>query len=168
MRKIKLFIACSLDGFIAREDGSVGWLFTGDYGYRKFYDSVDTVLMGRKTYELGLKLGETYREKRTIVFTKRKNIKKVGNAEFVPDVASFTKKLKAQRGKYIWLVGGSEIVSVLLNSSLIDELQIFVHPIILGKGIPLFSNIKKEVKLKLVKTHAFKDGLVELHYKAIK
>lgn len=164
MRKIKLFIACSLDGFIARENGGIDWLFTGDYGYKKFYASIDTVLMGRKTYELGLKLGETYREKRTIVFTKRKNLKKVGNAELVSDIVLFTKKLKKQEGKDIWLVGGGEIVSVLLNNKLVDEMQIFVHPLVLGKGIPLFPNIKKEVKLKLVETFAFKDGLVKMRY----
>ena len=164
MRKIKLFIACSLDGFIARENGGIDWLLTGDYGYKKFYASIDTVLMGRKTYELGLKLGETYMEKRTIVFTKQKNLKKVGNVKLVSDIVSFTKKLKKQKGKDIWLVGGGEIVSVLLNNKLVDEMQIFVHPIVLGKGIPLFPNIKKEVKLKLVETFAFKDGLVKMNY----
>jgi len=165
MRKIKLFVACSLDGFIAREDGGVDWLFTGDYGYKEFYDSIDTVLMGRKTYELSLKLGETYKDKKAVVFTTKKNFKKVGNVEFLSNVVEFTKKLKSTKGKDIWLVGGGEIVSLLLNSNLIDEMQIFVHPIILGKGIPLFKNIKNEIKLKLVENFAFEDGLVKINYR---
>ena len=168
MRKIKLFIASSLDGFIAREDGGIDWLFTGDYGYAKFYNSIDTVLMGRKTYELGLKLGEYYKGKRVIVFTKQKNLKKLENVEFVSNVVDFTKKLLKTKGKDIWLVGGGEIVSLLLNNNLIDEILLFVHPIILGKGIPLFKNIKKEVKLKLIETFAYEGGLVKLYYKVSK
>ena len=88
MRKLKLFIACSLDGFIAREDGGIDWLFTGDYGYTKFYNSVDAVLMGRKTYELALKLGEIFADKRNVVFTRQKNFKKSSNVEFVSDIVS--------------------------------------------------------------------------------
>ena len=167
MRKIKLFIACSLDGFIAREDGGIDWLFNGDYGYNKFYDSIDTVLMGRKTYELALKLEESYKDKRAIVFTRQKNLKKSSNVEFVSDIVSLTKKLKNSKGKDIWLVGGGEIISVLLNNNLIDEMQIFVHPIILGKGIKLFQNIKKEVRLKLAGTKNYKSGLVQLNYKVL-
>ena len=168
MRKIKLFIACSLDGFIAREDGGIDWLFTGDYGYTKFYNSVDVVLMGRKTYELALKLGEDYKDKKVIVFTRQKNLKKFSNIEFVSDIVPFTKKLKTEKGKDVWLVGGGEIISVLLNNNLIDEMQIFVHPIILGKGIPLFKDIKKEIKLKLVETKEFEDGLVKVEYKILR
>src|SRR3989338_6215947 len=134
MRKIRLFIACSLDGFIARKDGSIDWLFTGDYGYKKFYDSVDTVLMGRKTYELGLTFNEHNKGKRAIVFTTRKNLKKFPNVEFVSDAVPFTRKLKKGKGNSIWLVGGGEIVSVLLGNGLVDEMQIFVHPIVLGNG----------------------------------
>jgi len=169
MRKIRLFIACSLDGFIASENGEIDWLFTGgDYGYKKFYDSVDTALMGRKTYELGIKLGEKYTKKRNIIFTRRKNLKKVGNAEFVRDIIPFTRKLKREKGKDIWLVGGGGIVSILLNNDLIDEMQIFVHPFVLGKGIPLFPKVKKDVKLKLTKIFAFRDGLVRLGYIVLK
>ena len=168
MRKIKLFIASSLDGFIARENSGIDWLFTGDYGYAKFYNSIDTVLMGRKTYELSLKLGESYKGKRAIVFTKQKNLKKLENVEFISNAVNFTKKLKNSKEKDIWLVGGGEIVSLLLNNNLIDEILLFVHPIILGKGIPLFKNIKKEVKLKLVRTKYYNDGLVEMNYRVSK
>ncbi|HLC62046.1 MAG TPA: dihydrofolate reductase family protein, partial [Candidatus Nanoarchaeia archaeon] len=133
-------------------------------GYKKFYDSIDTVLMGRKTYELALKLGENYKDKKAVVFTRQKNLKKVGNTEFVSDVVPYTKKLKSTKEKDIWLVGGGEIVSVLLNNNLIDEMMIFVHPIILGKGIPLFKNINEDIKLKLVGAFAFNDGLVKMNY----
>ena len=168
MGKIKLFIASSLDGFIAREDGSIDWLFTGDYGYAEFYKSIDTVLMGRKTYELTLKLNEEHKGRKVYVFTKQKNLKKLGDTKLVSDPINFTKKLINIKGKDIWLVGGSEIITIFLNNSLIDEIILYVHPIVLGKGIPLFKNIKKEVRLKLVKHKSYDDGLVQIYYRVLR
>lgn len=168
IRKIKLFIACSLDGFIAREDESVDWLFTGDYGYAEFYNSIDTVLMGRKTYEISLQLGDFHKNKKIYVFTKQKGLKKLPNVEFISDAVDFTKKLIKSKGKDVWLIGVGEIVSVLLNNNLIDEIILYVHPIIIGNGIPLFKNIRKEVKLKFIKCVSYKDGLVQIDYKVLK
>jgi len=167
MRKVKLFIASSLDGFIASEDGSVDWLPTdGDYGYKKFYDSIDTVLMGRKTYDQILGFGEyPYSGKKGYVFTKDPKIGKDSNVEFVSEVIDFTSGLVASPGEDIWIVGGAEIITILLNSDLIDEIILTIIPIVIGKGIPLFNDIKKEVKLQLVNSTDYKDGLVQLHYK---
>ena len=166
MRKIVLFIASSLDGFIAREDGGIDWLFSdGDYGYSKFFKSVDTVIMGRKTYEVSLTFGDyPYNGKKVYVFTRKKSIRPDGNAEFVSDPVSLCKKLKKLPGKNIWLVGGSEIVSVLINAGLVDEIILSTHPIILGSGIPLFNCIKKEIKMRLVKSVKFGSGLLQAHY----
>jgi len=168
-KKIKLFIACSLDGYIAKEDGSVDWLpQSKDSGYDNFYKSIDTVLMGKKTYEQILTLGKyPYKDKTSYVFTRNPNQKKKDeNVEFTTEVEEFTKKLVLFSGKDIWLVGGSDLISTFLNLKFVDELILSVIPVVLGKGIPLFKNIKKEIKLELIKTTEY-DELVELSYKVI-
>jgi dihydrofolate reductase len=151
MRKIRLYIASSLDSYIASEDGSIDWLFSdADYGYAKFYDSIDTILVGRKTYDQSLKFDEyPYKGKKVYVFTRRTERKMNNNAHDVEyidqDIPGFTRHLIRQSSvekKDFWLLGGGELVSVLLNANLIDEIIVSVHPIILGKGILLFSNIK--------------------------
>ena len=170
MRIIILFIASSLDGFIARENGDVSWLFTdADYGYKNFYKSVDTVIMGRKTYEKSLEFEkEPYKDKKCYVFSRNKSPRKFENVEFVNDAVSFAKKIIKSKGRDIWLVGGSDIISIFLNNGLLDEVIIYQHPVILGRGIPLFKKIKKDVKLKFVKSRIYKSGLVQLNYEVLK
>ena len=167
MGKVKLFIASSLDNFIAREDGAVDWLFTGDYGYRDFLFSIETVLIGRKTYEQALTFGETYDGKQVYVFTKQKDLRRLNHVEFVSDVVPFVKEIVKVEGD-LWLVGGGEIVTVFLNNDLIDEIMLFVHPLLLGKGVPLFKGVEKEIKLEVVETFAFTSGLTKLHFKVLK
>ena len=168
MRKIKLFIACSLDGYIAKEDGSVNWLpENADSGYDQFYSSIDTVLIGKKTYEQILTFGKyPYTNKISYVFTRSPNQKKDENVEFTSEIEEFTKKLVSSSGKDIWLVGGSEIASTFLNLRFVDELILSIIPVVLGKGIPLFKNIKEEIKLELVKTTEY-PKLVELSYNVL-
>ena len=167
-RKVKLFIASSLDGYIAREDGDVSWLFSdADYGYSQFFASIDTVLMGRKTYDklLGFGIEYPYRGKKSYVFTR--SIKRANdpNVEFVSeDAADFVQKLAGSQGGDIWVDGGSEIISALLNAGLIDEIIVSVHPVVLGRGIPLFKNVQRQIDLKLVKSISYPGGLVLLHY----
>ncbi len=169
MRKIKLFIASSLDGFIAREDGSIDWLpQSGNSGYEEFYKTIDTVIIGRKTYEQILTFGKyPYEGKKSYVLTKNTTIKKEGNVEFVFEAEKLVKELISSSGKDIWLVGGAELVSVFLNQDLIDEIILSIIPVVLGKGIPLFKNIRRETKLQLLKTREY-DELVELNYKVKK
>lgn len=166
-RRLKLFIASSLDGFIARKDGSIDWLFTdADYGYRDFFSSIDTVLVGRKTYEQSLAFfeGAPFSGKLCYVFT-RKAGGKAAQVTFVSgEIAEFTRGLKDEPGSDIWLVGGSEIIVSLRH--LIDDFIISVHPVILGGGIPLFTGDWEEKALALVNASSFKSGLVQLHYKA--
>lgn len=164
MRKIRLFIACSLDGYIAREDGSVDWLFTDqDYGYKKFYRSIDTVLMGRKTYEKAIQLGDTFRGKEAFVFTKKKMASPLANVRFVRSPVHFARRLKGSPGKGIFLIGGGEIIREFLDAGLIDEMMVFVHPIILGAGVPLFPK-GREIALEARGTKMFSSGLVMLRY----
>lgn len=177
MRRIKMFIASSLDGFIAREDGSIDWLFTDDdYGYQEFYESVDAVIMGRKTFEKGLELGggiNPTRDKKNYVFSRNQQslggMEKDDEVEFVgKDVRKFVEKLVDSSGKDIWLVGGSEIISILLKADLLHDIILSIHPKILGKGIPLFKNTEKEMIRKMVNSKAFDSGLVQLHYTIFK
>ena len=165
MRKIILFIASSLDGFIAKRNGNVDWLFMdADYGYSKFYSKVDTVIMGRKTYEKALEFEKhPFKGKKAYVFTRKSSLK-AKNIDLVSDPVTFTKKLKGLSGNNIWLVGGSDIISILMNAELVDKIVVSIHPILLGKGIPLFQNIKKEINLSLAKSVKFDSGLLQLHY----
>jgi dihydrofolate reductase len=177
MRRIKMFIASSLDGFIAREDGSIDWLFTDDdYGYQEFYESVDAVIMGRKTFEKGLELGggiNPTKDKKNYVFSRNQQslggMEKDDEVEFVgKDVRKFVEQLVDSSGKDIWLVGGSEIISILLKADLVHDIILSIHPKILGKGIPLFKNTEKEISLKMINFKAFDSGLIQLHYTIFK
>ena len=170
MEKIILNIASSLDGFVARENGDIDWLSdTGKSGYDEFYRTVDTVIMGKTTYDQVLTFGEyPYKDKKSIVFTRKNNItSKIKNVEFVSDVDKFVKDMLPEMKGNIWLVGGSKTISSFLNHGLIDEMILSVIPVILGKGIPMFHGIQQETKLELVKTTTY-DKLVELQYHVLK
>ena len=170
MRKLVLYIATSLDGYIAGPSGEIDWLFTDqDYGYSEFFASVDTVLMGRKTYQQALGFGEyPYKGTRGFVFS-RTSRSADNNVTFVSgNIASFVTKLKSTPGKNIWLVGGSEIVSECVRNDLIDEFSLFVHPIILGAGIPLFSEGLPKRSLKFIRSGSFSSGLVQVSYERVR
>lgn len=156
MRRIILNIASSLDGYIARKDGSVDWLPTGDddFGMKRFMDSVDTVLLGRKTYEqiLTFDCDYPYADKKIYVFSKNPRAENKDNVEFVSEIVDFSKKLVELPGKDIWLVGGSEIISVFLKEGLIDEVVLSMVPVSLGSGISLFKDVGKDMKFEILET----------------
>ncbi|KKH49348.1 dihydrofolate reductase family protein [Methanosarcina sp. 1.H.A.2.2] len=171
--RIKLYIACSLDGFIAQENGSIDWLTEyesspkTDYGYSEFYASISTVLMGRKTYEQVLSFGDwPYGEKKTYVFTRQKEpLLRENNVEFVSgDVGEFMRQVQENTDEDIWLVGGSQLIKAFLEEDLVQDLIIFVVPLILGSGIPLFDRIGKEVRLRMIDTERYESGLARLEY----
>lgn len=169
MRRIVYFVASSLDGFIARADGGIDWLFTDqDYGYAAFLDSIDTVVMGRKTYDLCLSLGAyPYTNQKSYVFTR-------GNATFAhasavrEPVADFVARLRQEPGKDIWLVGGGELAGAFFAADAVDALQVFVHPRLIGTGLPLAVGLPRDVPLRLEETHAFTTGLVKLAYRVVR
>lgn len=170
MRKVKLFIATSLDSFIATTDGGVDWLFGDrDYGYGDFYNSIDTTLMGNKTYKQILEFGVDfpYSDKTNYVFSKQPH----KNTEFVSfigeDLVSFVLSLKQKEGKDIWLIGGGEINGFFLSHHLIDEIILSVHPVILGQGLPLFSCQLKQQDLRLLNCKTFPSGLVQVLYEVL-
>lgn len=174
MRKIKLYIAISLNGKIAKKDGSVDWLETipnpekSDYGYGTFYGSVDTTIMGYQTYSqiIGWGIPFPYTGKKNYVFTRDGSHSDTEDVEFVStDHINFLKSLKKKSGKDIWLIGGGMINTMLFNEDLIDELMIYVMPIVLSDGIDLFGNFPKEMILNLVGSKSYPGGVVELKYK---
>lgn len=173
-RKVVLFIASSLDGYIATEEESLDWLERvegeGDNGFSEFYDTVDTVLMGKKTYDWVMRQDLKkfpYKGKATFVFT-RSAVEDTGDVSFVnKDIQSFIYHLKNKDGKNIWLVGGGDLVQSFLQAELIDEIIVTVAPTLLGKGIPLFKKQDLSFDLELKGVRNFKQ-FVELHYEVKK
>ncbi len=170
MRKVIVYIATSADGYIARKDGDVSWLDRprpkGNYGMAAFYKSVDTVIMGRKTYDIALKFGqESYPGKKNYIFSRTRRRNQSPNVEFVNEtVGDFATGLRNDKGKNIWLVGGGGLVASFLDAGHIDEFIIHVIPIFIGKGIPLIQPRHRSVSLTLRSSQAYSDGVVRLHY----
>jgi dihydrofolate reductase len=173
-RKIIAYLATSADGYIARPDGGVEWLDRprppGDYGMEKFFRSIDTILLGRKTYDVALRLsggkgiGSGQRVK-NYVFSRRPPKSHTADVEFVREpVARFAKRLRATPGKDVWMMGGGGLIGSFLDAGEIDEFVIHVIPTIIGKGIPLVAPRHRLVPLRLLSSRRFSDGVVRLHY----
>lgn len=170
-RKTIVYIASSADGFIARPNGAVDWLerpgSKGDYGMKEFYRSVDTCILGRKTYDMAVSFGmpEGYAGKKNYVFSR--TLKKAANPKVMvinKDVAQFSEQLRSQKGRNIWLVGGAELVAAFLDCGQVDEFIIHVVPVLIGEGIPLVAPRHRDIPLNLLESKAFEDGVVRLHY----
>lgn len=169
-RNLVLFIASSLDGYIATKDESLEWLFKvegeGDNGFSEFYETVDTILMGKRTYDWVMKQ-ETekfpYKNKECYVFT-RSPYKETEYVKFVnDDINNFVNKLKNKDGKNIWVVGGGELLNSFIQEDLVDEFIITIAPTLIGNGIPLFKEGNQELELSLKGTKRF-NQFIELHY----
>lgn len=155
-RKVVLYIAASLDGYIATNEHNLDWLFAvegeGDNGYSKFLETVDTILIGRVTYDWVMEHENgqfPYKGKECYVFT-RTDRAADENVTFVSgDVPRFLADLKKKEGKNIWLVGGGDLLSTFIKEKLVDEMIISIAPVLIGKGIPLFMNNDFETALTL-------------------
>ena len=176
-RKVIVHIATSADGYIARPDGDLDWLTSrpapeGFYGMNAFMKSIDTMLIGRKTYDASLRLGATFDSKksRTIVFSRDAPPADVpSGVEFVNDpIGPFTSHLREQPGKDIWLMGGGDLIASFLDEHAIDEFVISVVPVFIGDGVPLIARRHRNVPLDLQSTERFDDGLVQLRYRVLK
>lgn len=175
-RKVIVHIAASADGYIARPDGDLDWLTSrpapkGFYGMNAFMKTVDTLLMGRKTYEEGLRLGGTFDSKnRTIVFSRQPPPPNLPpGVEFVnAAIGSLVGSLREQPGKHMWLMVGGELIAAFLDADAIDEFVVSVVPVFIGDGIPLIARRHRHVQLKLLATDTFPDGLVQLHYDVLR
>jgi len=171
MRKLILYIAASLDAYIARPDGDTSWLhderFTlegEDFGYSALLQSIDTTLMGHSTYQviLGFDMPFPYADKVNYVFS-RSSQPNAAHVRFVgEDAVAFVRQLKQEPGQDIWLIGGGQINTLLLNAGLIDEFILTYVPVILGSGIPLFAAGAQEKQLRVVERKNYPNDFVQL------
>jgi len=179
MRKVTLGLANSLDNYIARKDGGSDWLHwnkeIADIS-AKFMKTVDALLIGRKTYEVMVAFGQTsYPGAKNYIFsraprkhaalkkilgTKRTSIQVVSE-----DAEAFVKKLKRRKGRGICVFGGGELARSLFEADLIDEVVLNIHPVLLGSGIPLFPQMKRQIDMKFLKAQPLKDGCLLVYYR---
>ena len=171
-RKVIVHIAASADGYIARPNGDLEWLTSlpapeGFYGMVAFEQSIDTKVLGRKTYEESLRLGEKFdATQRTVVFSRQAPPADVPpGVEFVSGaIGPFVSRLREESGKNVWLMGGGELIAAFLDEDAIDEFVVSVVPVFIGDGIPLIARRHRHVPLTLRSVERFDDGLVQLHY----
>jgi dihydrofolate reductase len=169
MRKLKLYIATSIDGKIAGPNHELDWLPEDegeDFGYYDFYATIDTTIMGYKTYDICVGFGDwPYKDKKNFILSRNPDRNIIKEAELVTqDPITFVKGLKEQQGKDIWLVGGGEIIKLLHDAQLIDEYLFTYIPVILGEGIEMFPNLQHKQKLNLAQHKVYENGVVSLHY----
>jgi dihydrofolate reductase len=169
MRSVVLGVGLSLDGYIARLDGAVDFLFMPkDYSMASFFASVDIAIMGRKTLEAGLKMsgGSLPRINMPMyVFSKSKPAGERDGVIFVDETpAAFIRKLRRRSGKDIWLMGGGELARAFLNADLVDRLRLGVVPVVLGEGIPLFPSGFPQRDFTLLENKTYSKGLIALTY----
>lgn len=173
MRKVTFGGAPSLDGYFARKDDAVDWLMPSSEAgkvMRDYWKTIDTIVMGRKSYEAALKMRggkeNLYAGIKTYVFSRTLKPRKDGPLEIVADdAAEFVKRLRKTKGKDICVMGGGNLARSLLEAGLIDEIGFNVHPVLLGSGIPLFHEMKRQIDLKLLDCQRFKNGCVYVSYR---
>ena len=169
MRKVVLGLGISLDGYIARPDGSVDFLFMPkDYSMAEFFKTVDTSVMGRKTYEVGLAMAgddfdpgmKAYVFSRTVPPGGRKKFTFVNETP-----AELIERLRKESGKDIWLMGGGELARDFLKADLVDEIYLGIVPVLIGEGIPLFPSGFPQREFELLENKSYSRGLVALKYR---
>jgi len=172
MRKVKFSIANSLDNYIARKDGASDWILGGEEAasaMTEFWQNIDAVVIGRKTYEPVLKSGspfpsfpgvKNYVLSHTLKESSNKNVEIVRE-----DAVAFIRKLKTQEGKDIFVMGGGLLARPLFEANLIDEVGVNIHPMLLGSGIPVFHEMRHQIDLELIECNTFKNGCVSIRYR---
>ena len=172
MGKVVLYIAASLDGYIAAKDGSVSWLEPfeksgEDYGYQAFINRLGAIIMGGNTYRQVLEFGAwPYPGITCYVVTRRPLAYQPDDSirPFSGEVGKLVQQIKREMEKDVWLVGGADLITQFVNQSLINEYMLFFMPVFLGEGIPLFQNLKSPARLKLVEATTYPSGVAQLHY----
>lgn len=167
--KITVYIATSIDGFIAREDGGLDWLdrvggYDNDYGFAELVGSIDGAVMGRKTYEVASTVQDwPYKGKRVIVLSKTLEAVRPDAELYSGEVEDLARKLHAEGVRHVWVDGGATI-GQFLRAGLVDRMILSVIPVILGSGVSLFGRLGKEVDCKLVSAQGYPSGLVQMCY----
>lgn len=186
MRNLVYFMHSSLDGFVAGSNGEMDWITVDDEIFdfvSTMTDHVDTALYGRVTYQMMEAYWPTageqpnanrhdkehsiwYKNVSKVVLSKTINETGLLNTKVISDnLSENINKLKQQPGKNILIFGSPRASYSLLNAGLVDEFWIFINPILLGQGIPLFKNVPELIKLRLLDTTTFTSGVVALHYR---
>jgi len=184
MRKVIIYTSTSLDGYIARPDGNIDWLYPPgttaeeyekanestpeeDHGYETLAARIDTTLMGHNSYKVvaGFDLPFPYTDTTNYVFSRSATTEDDEHVKFITgDIPAFVQQLKKEPGKDIWLIGGGQINSLLLEHGLVDEMILTMVPITLGQGIPLFAGENVENLFELQSTNSFDSGFVQMTY----
>ncbi|NCU03563.1 MAG: dihydrofolate reductase [Chitinophagaceae bacterium] len=174
MRKLCLFIATSLDGYIAKPNNDLSFLKLvekegEDYGYAEFTSSIDTIILGRKTYDYVLKeIGTSHYDngdRDVYVITRTERPQQGRTIFYTGNIAALINRLKSEQGKNIYCDGGAELIDALLQQDLIDEMIISIIPVLVGDGTRLFKDGRPEQTLEFIEAKTFETGLTQLHYK---
>ena len=182
MRIVTYGAACSLDGFITARDGTMDWLhFSRDVEktMARYWTTVDTVLMGRKTWEFANAAGGSEgrsgsdptaqpadpAQPKTYVFSRTLREVPAGAELVSSDAGAFVRALKAQPGQGICVMGGGELATSLFEAGVIDEVGLNVHPILLGTGVPLFRDTGRHISLELAESRTIDGGCVLSTYR---
>jgi dihydrofolate reductase len=172
VRKVTFGGANSLDNYLARKDHSVDWLLWGDEAaavMADYWKTFDTILMGRKTYEVALRHSKgkaPYPAMKTYVFSRTLKSQADGTVTIISeDAGGFVRELKAQAGKGICLMGGGELAKSLFEAQVIDEIGFNIHPVLLGSGVPLFHPMDRQIDLELLECKPFRNGCVLVTYR---
>lgn len=177
MRKLSLFIAASLDGYIAKPNDDLSFLKLvekegEDYGYAAFTAGIDTIILGRKTYDYVLReIGTSHYDngqRDVYVITRTAQPPKGRTTFYTGNLNDLVQQLKSGRGKNIYCDGGAEIINTLLQHDLIDEFIISIIPVLVGNGTRLFKDNRPEQQLEFINAKSFESGLIQLHYQRIR
>jgi dihydrofolate reductase len=176
MRKILLQLAVSLDGYIEDEMGAFDWCFTDqDYGMSEFLKRIDTLFMGRKSYDISQSMAidpddpylRSIAHIKQYVFTQNKDLRS-DQVQFISgDIIHWIKEFQSRPGQDIWLFGGAELISTLIEHRLVDEMILAVHPVLLGGGKSLITHQSRRIQLQLLSSTPYSTGLVMLTYKIL-
>ncbi len=167
MRRVTFGGANSLDNFIARQDDAVDWLLWSkevNAIMKAYWKTIDTVVMGRKTYDVTARLGSgAYPGVKNYVCSRTLKRSPHADVELIQDAAEFVASLKQERGKGICVLGGGVLARSLFAADLIDEVGLNIHPVLLGSGVPLFREMQ-QIDLKLIECRQLSRGCVLLRY----
>ncbi|HUR10281.1 MAG TPA: dihydrofolate reductase family protein [Flavitalea sp.] len=172
MRSVILGVAVSLDGYIEGPNGEYDWCFTDrDYGLSDFFKKIDAIFVGRKTFEMaenankGKKRKDPFAHFDKYIFSNSLKVIPEGYHLMSGDIISKVREIKNREAKDIWLFGGSELTSSMINANLVDELWLSIHPVLLGGGKPLFHNLRSRKQLTLKHHHIYENGLIQTIYR---
>jgi dihydrofolate reductase len=169
MRKVIFGGANTLDNYIAGKDDSIDWIRHSDDVneiMQRYWKAIDTVIMGRRTWEIAMKGGSGGGSKGIKTYVCSHTLKKISGrkVELAPDAVSLVKRLKSEEGKDIIVMGGSSMGKSLFEAGLVDEFGVNIHPVLLGSGIPLFCEMERRIDLELLECKQLKSGCVFLNY----